>query len=432
MAALASLTLPGLLLERARTTPQRAALRFHEYGIWQQETWKSLNEKTRVVANALALLGISQGDVVGLVAKNSPEWIMTDLAVQGLSAVTLAIDPEFSPAAIVTMLQTQGATMVIVGSQEQYDKVDESRHLLPRLKRIIVTETRGIRALEHLPAGIDSEVLTWTQLLALSANAPDVWEGAVAAMDASAVATVEGVVDRSTDSGALRLRAHSLSSNDLMQAADELKQRLGAHAGDELHPIASFADPIERTLSETLALQVGAIMNIGEGGDLLAMEARDVQPSIAHVPAERLAEMRSDVAGRRARRGIRRFAVNRILSKSGTTSRSSTRDLTVMWSLLGILGVFSAVIHRTMSSQSGLLRVLIISVAAGGVFAVLIGGGFAIRPFVRKAYGLGRAHSLLTNPDVDTETVRFLGALHLNPILEHRTINTATSGQTTP
>jgi hypothetical protein len=51
---------------------------------------------------------------------------------------------------------------------------------------------------------------------------------------------------------------------------------------------------------------------------------------------------------------------------------------------------------------------------------VLIGGGFAVRPFVRKAYGLSRAHSLLTGPDADTETIRFLGALHLHPILERR------------
>jgi hypothetical protein len=417
-------TLPGLLLERAHATPHRAALRFHAFGIWEQETWKSLADKTRAVGNGLAAIGVVKGDIVGLVAKNSPQWIMSDLAIQGLAAVTLAIDPGFSPGAIVTMLQTQGATTVIVGDQEQHDKVEESRHLLPRLRRIVVVETRGLRSIERTAPGVDHEVLTWRQLLELAASAPDTWEGSVSAINGAEPATVEGVVDRNPESGDLRLRAHTLSSRDLLEAAEDLGSRLGAHAGDELHPIASFADPIERTLSETLALRVGAIMNIGEGGELLALEARDIQPSIAHVPAERLRQIRGEVTDRRARRGIRRFALNRILTRSGTVSRSSTRDLVVMWSSLSALAVFATVIHRTMVDQSGLLRLLIIAAVGAVVFAGLIGGGFAVRPFVRKAYGLARAHSLLTNPDIDIETVRFLGALHLNPILEHRTLNT--------
>ncbi len=424
MDSVKSQTLPGLLLHRAHDTPQRAALRFHEFGIWQQETWKSLADKTRLVGNGLAAIGVTKGDMVGLIAKNSPQWIMSDLAIQGLSAVTLAIDPEFSPGAVVTMLQTQGATTVIVGDQEQHDKVEESRHLLPRLQRIIVIETRGLRSLDRVSAVAERGVVTWRQLLDLAANAADVWESSVSSLDENGAATVEGVVDRSPDSGDLRLRAHTLSSHDLLDAAEDLGTRLGAHAGDELHPIASFADPIERTLSETLALRVGAIMNIGEGGELLALEARDIQPSIAHVPAERLRQIRAEVADRRARHGIRRFALNRILERSGTVSRSSTRDLVVMWSSIGVFAVFALVVHRTMVNQSGLLRLLIIAAVGSVVFGGLIAGGFAVRPFVRKAYGLARAHSLLTNPDIDTETVRFLGALHLNPILEHRTITT--------
>ena len=61
-------------------------------------------------------------------------------------------------------------------------------------------------------------------------------------------------------------------------------------------------------------------------------------------------------------------------------------------------------------------------------------GGFAVRPFIRKSYGLARAHSLLTSPDIDTETVRFLGRpasrTPSSSTSEQRRVNAAEPGAT--
>lgn len=413
-------TLPGLLLARAAAMPGTTALRYHHLGIWEQETWASLAETTRTVGNGLASLGIKQGDVVGLVASNQPSWVVADLAIQGLGAITLAIDPGFSPGTVVTLLQTQGATAVIVGDQEQYDKVAESRHLVPRLSTIVVMNTRGIRHLDRTaPDAAGDGITTWSRVLAAGATATDVWTASVSALDPDKPVTVEGHVERAENLPP-RLRAHSASSRDLLAACDDLAERLGAHAGDELHPVTSFADPVERTVSETLALRVGAVMNIGEGGELMALEARSVQPSIAHLPAAQLRQIRSQVVARSARRGPRKFAVDRVLKGSSTVSRSATRDLRITKGALVLFAVLAVVIHRTLLDVSGWIRLGLIG-ALGILFAaVLLGGGFAVRPYIRKHFGLAEAHSLLTSPDIDAETSRFLSALHLSPILERR------------
>ena len=418
-------TLPGLLLDRANLTPAGQALRHHHLGIWEPRSWRVLADETRDVGNGLFDFGVKAGDVVGLVATNQPMWIAADLAIQGLGAITLAIDPGFSPGTVVTLMQTHAASTVVVGNQEQYDKVMDSVHLLPLLQRVVVIETRGIA--EFNPASgemvtartiNDKSVITLAELQQRGGRVNDAWTPSATSLDTTTPCTVEAHLDRSQS--VATLRAHSATSHELIAAADELATRLGAHAGDELYPIASFADPVERLLSLAMMLRVGAVLNIGEGGLLQSLEVRSVQPTIAHLPASLLKGIREDVQRRQAKRGLRHVAVGRLLDGEGTKSVSALTDRRVTFGMLSALAVGSIVVHRLLVDQHGLIRLAIIAAMSLVVGAVLVFGGFAVRPFVRRAYGLGAAHSLLTSPDIDADTQRFLGALKLTPILEQR------------
>ncbi len=421
-------TLPGLLLARAASTPAAQALRYHHLGIWEPQSWKSLEMRTAHFGNGLAKLGVREGDMVGLVAGNEPRWIAADVAIQGLGAVTLAIDPGFSPGTVVTLLQTHGASTAVVGNQEQYDKLADSLQLLPQLRRIVVMEARGIHVLNEAPdASMDVDgrvVITYTRVESEGSNQPDQWTARAASLDPTQTCTVEAHLDRSAG-GTTNLRAHSASSDSLLAAADDLVLRLGAHAGDELYPVASFADPVERALSIAMTLRVGAVLNIGEGGLLQPLEIRSVQPTIAHLPASHLHRIREDVERRKAGHGLRRFAVDRVLSGAGSTSASALGDRRMTFGLLTALAVSAAVAHRLLVAQHGLLRIGIIAAVAIAVGAILVVGGYGVRPFIRRAYGLASAHSLLTSPDLDEETQRFLGALHLAPIIEQRRLNSS-------
>ncbi len=418
-------TLPGLLLARANLTPAGQALRHHHLGIWEPRSWRALADETRDVGNGLVDLGVKAGDVVGLIATNQPMWIATDLAVQGLGAITLAIDPGFSPGTVVTLLQTHAASTVVVGNQEQYDKVMESLHLLPLMRRVVIIETRGVAEFNPASGGTvttstiqDRLVITLAELQHRGGQASDTWTPLASSLDTNQTCTVEAHLDRSQATATLR--AHSATSAELIEAADELSNRLGAHAGDELYPIASFADPVERLLSIALMLRVGAVLNIGEGGLLQSLEVRSVQPTIAHLPASHLKGIREDVRRRQAKRGLRHIAVSRLLNGQGSASATALSDRRITFGMLSGLGAASIIVHRLLVDQHGLIRLAIIAAMSLAVGAVLVLGGFAVRPFVRRAYGLASAHSLLTSPDIDAETQRFMGALKLAPILEQR------------
>jgi hypothetical protein len=296
---------------------------------------------------------------------------------------------------------------------------------------VIVIDPRGISLLLEgsLPAAMGNcTITTMAELTQIGEREVDAWTARASEIQANSPCTVEVHLDRSVQPPTLR--AHQATASEMLAAGDDLVQRLEAHSGDELYPIASFADPVERALSIALMLRVGAVLNIGEGGPLQRLEVRAVQPTIAHLPASQLRSIRNDVVQRQAKRGIRKVAVERLLNPSatGTRSTSSKLDRRITFGLLCALIAGAIGVHRLLIDQHGMIRIAIIAVLALAIGLVLVLGGFGVRPFVRRAYGLGAAHSLLTSPDLDAETRSFLGALHLAPIIEHRGTPTIASG----
>ncbi|MFP5579861.1 MAG: AMP-binding protein [Acidimicrobiia bacterium] len=86
-------TLPALLAVRAGETPDRVALRSKELGRWVETTWSGYAERVARIAAGLRELGVQPGDKVSVHSENRIEWLLADLAVQGMGAVTVGIYP---------------------------------------------------------------------------------------------------------------------------------------------------------------------------------------------------------------------------------------------------------------------------------------------------------------------------------------------------
>jgi long-chain acyl-CoA synthetase len=408
-------TLPALLLDRASRTPGETAIRHHALGIWKSRSWSELRDQVVMAGNALSALGVSEGDVVALVCANRPEWIIADIAIQGLGARTLALHPNFSPTTTSRLVREHGAVVAIVSDQEQYDKLETSRSELSDLRTTVVVNSRGIRSVDrHTSTGDPS--LVWNAFMALG-QGRDSWSSMALTLRDDSPVTIEVIVT-STPNAPATVTSASRTSAELLAASESLGTLLQAHGGDELLPIASFAEPIERSISEVLALRLGATINIGEGGELQGLELAAVQPTIAHVPVDALRKMYSEIAARKPKRGIRKVALNRVLAGSGSTSRSARTDLWTTRGALAALAITSVLVHRSLISTSGWIRLGIIGTLWITVLGALILGGQAVRPFVRRAYGLANARSILTGPGLDNATANFFGSLHLSPVVE--------------
>jgi len=87
-------SVPQLIAVRAAVEPSRAAVRSRgPSGKWQDLSWSALDSRRRGVAAGLRSLGVKQGDVVAVLAPNSAEMLIAELAAQTLAPRSLPSSP---------------------------------------------------------------------------------------------------------------------------------------------------------------------------------------------------------------------------------------------------------------------------------------------------------------------------------------------------
>jgi long-chain acyl-CoA synthetase len=138
-------TIPGLLLERARTRGDRVAFRAKTLGVYRETTWAELAARVAAVAHGLAAqFGVEHGSTLAIVGDPCPEWTIADLAGQALGAVTYGIYPTSAPGEVRYLLQHGGARVVVVEDQEHLDKTLAVLDECPAVRGVIVVDTRAL------------------------------------------------------------------------------------------------------------------------------------------------------------------------------------------------------------------------------------------------------------------------------------------------
>ena len=148
--ALRASTMPGLLVERARTRPERVAFRSKELGIWRETTWRELAARVGALACGLAReYHIEAGETVAIIGNPCPEWTIADLASQALGAITYGIYPTSAPGEVRHLLQHGGASLIVVEDQEHLDKTLEVLDQCPDVRAVLVVDTRALFMYRH-------------------------------------------------------------------------------------------------------------------------------------------------------------------------------------------------------------------------------------------------------------------------------------------
>ena len=137
--------LPSLLIRNAiRFGDSRVALREKEFGIWQSVTWNQYLEHVRDFSLGLISLGFTSGQALGVIGANRPEWIYAELAAQAAGGTPLGIFQDSILSEVAYIIDHSEATMIVAEDQEQVDKILDLREKLPRVKKIIYTDPKGL------------------------------------------------------------------------------------------------------------------------------------------------------------------------------------------------------------------------------------------------------------------------------------------------
>jgi len=255
-------TLCARLLEHARERAGEVAIREKYRGVWREWTWAEYARRVASVAAGLRSLGVGPGDRVAIHSENRPEWVVADLAVQGLGACTVGVYPTSPAAEVEYVLAHSEASVLIAEDEEQLDKALEVRSRLPLLRHVVVIDPRGVTS--DVPAFASLE-----QDGSLAA-----YEESVEALDPSATAILVYT------SGTTGPPKGAMISHANLVAAGETATVLGTRQGDEVLSYLPLCHVAERLISVIDGVWVGLVVNFGEGGPSFPQDLRDVQPTL--------------------------------------------------------------------------------------------------------------------------------------------------------
>lgn len=116
-------TLPQMFQATALRLGQRPALKAKlSQGGWRVITWAGYQRYVQELAAFLLSLGVEKGDRVALLAKNSPEWVVTDFATLHAGAVMVGIYETLAPDKVEYILRDSGARLAFAGSRAQAEQ----------------------------------------------------------------------------------------------------------------------------------------------------------------------------------------------------------------------------------------------------------------------------------------------------------------------
>jgi long-chain acyl-CoA synthetase len=136
-------TLADVASQAAARYPNRTVLRRCLATAFVDISGRELFEQVRDLSLGLTDLGLSEGDRVALVAENRPEWCITDLAVQTAAAITVPVYPTLTSEQTLYLLNDCGATLAVVSTRAELEKILAVRDRAPRLATTIVMDADG-------------------------------------------------------------------------------------------------------------------------------------------------------------------------------------------------------------------------------------------------------------------------------------------------
>ncbi|WP_313071557.1 AMP-binding protein [Melaminivora sp.] len=146
MNQLPELTLPQMLRQRAQHHAGRVAIRQKDFGIWKPFTWLDYYRRSSHFGQGLLALGLPPGGHVGVIAENRIEWVIAQMGAGLVGGVTVGVYPTSPTPEVAYVVGHADIDIMVCEDQEQTDKVLEALDQLPRLKKIIVMETKGLRS----------------------------------------------------------------------------------------------------------------------------------------------------------------------------------------------------------------------------------------------------------------------------------------------
>jgi len=381
---------------------KKIAMRQKEMGIWRSYTWQDSCQQVRQLSLGLMRLGMGRGDKVCIIGDNDPQYFWAQLAIQSGGGVAVGIFTDSAPQEIQYIVDHSDAAFVFAKDQEQCDKLLEIRGQVPKVKRVIYWDDKGLwNYQEAWLVGFD-ELRSLGR--SLDEEQPHLFEHSVEQGHGDELAIfcyTSGTTG--LPKGAMITHRNLLAGCDSAQLADP---RL------ETDEYLSFLPPAwitENVLGLTVHLRVGMVVNFPESPETVQENIRELTPHAMLFSARLWENMMGLVQVKIAETS----RVNRLLYKIfmpvgykvASLRYEQRKAVNPPWRLLYALGDFA--LFHPLRDKLGLTRVKSAYSSGAALNPDVIRFFRAVGVNIKQLYGSTEAqvHTLHVKDDVRFETV---------------------------
>ena len=133
-------SIPDMLRQNVAKFPGKLALKYRKLGKFVTLSYEEFYHRALMASRGLQKCKVAAGDRVAILSENRAGWVIADMGILSLGAVTVPIYPTNTPEQIEYMLNHSQARIVFVSSKFQYAKLLKIRQSVPALELVVSFE----------------------------------------------------------------------------------------------------------------------------------------------------------------------------------------------------------------------------------------------------------------------------------------------------
>ena len=407
-------TLPQMLREQARRQPERVAIRQKDFGIWKPLTWGGYFERASHFGLGLTSLGLAQGGHLGVISENRVEWVLAQMGAGLIGAVTVGVYPTSPSNEVAYVIGHADVEVVVCEDQEQADKVLEAIDQLPRLRRIVIVETKGLTSY-----GPDerARILTFAEVEAAGA---ELWRsGGAERIEQVLVAQkpddIGLMIYTSGSTGAPK--GAMISWRNIRGIVPGIVDRLQMSADSAHLSYLPLCHVAEQMLTTFVPIYIGSQVNFGESIRTVQEDLREVAPNLFLGVPRIWEKLYAAISIKMQETGpLRRRLFQRALAAAAPLAEKNRAD----WSLAERVRFSIAywTVLRALQNFIGLRRARVALTGAAPIAPDVIRFFRTLGVPLVEVYGMTESTGMVTGQRLDAVSVGTVGPPTLG--VEHR------------
>jgi len=239
-------------------------------GQWSTINFNEVKDIVYKFSAGLASLGIKKEDKVAILSGNNTKWALSDFAITGFGAATVAIYPTLIPPQIHYILNNSDSKAVIVENNEQREKILKIMDDLPELQYIISMDTGTEQ---------DGKFYGYDKIMELgeayTKDSGFSFEDEVSKIQENDLLTLIYTSGTTGDPKGVMLSHKNLASN-----VQGLRKGVDVNENDVFLSFLPLSHSFERMVGHFTAFSCGCVINYAESIETVADNMGEVRPTV--------------------------------------------------------------------------------------------------------------------------------------------------------